>query len=61
MNQITPNATNTHIKCGVENCSHHAPTDYCSLEQIEVGATCSGEVTDCESTECASFELDGNG
>ncbi|MFI3250648.1 MAG: DUF1540 domain-containing protein [Eubacteriales bacterium] len=57
---ITPNPTNSTIKCCVEACTHHAPTDYCSLNQIQVGA-CSNAVTQCQNTECASFELDNTG
>ncbi len=57
---IAPNPTNSTIKCCVENCAHHAPTDYCSLNQIQVGACCS-EVRQCENTECASFQLDNQG
>ncbi len=54
--KITPPTTNTTIKCGVECCAHHAPTDYCSLSQIQVGA-CASEVTQCKNTECASFQM----
>lgn len=58
MNQNpTPNPTNSTIKCDVEACSHHSSNDYCSLNQIEVGAS-SRHVTQPQNTECASFELD---
>lgn len=60
MNQITPNPTNSTIKCKVENCTHHAPTNYCSLNQIQVGPSC-GNVQQCDNTECASFQLDNTG
>ncbi len=52
--------TNSTIKCCVDACSHHTSTDYCSLNQIQVGV-CGDQVTECENTECASFQLDNMG
>lgn len=59
-NNIAPNPTNSTIKCGVDSCAHHAPTNYCSLNQIQVGS-CSSNPTCCENTECASFQMDNAG
>lgn len=53
----TANPTNSTIKCGVDSCSHHNSQDYCSLNQIQVGAT-GKHVTSPQNTECASFQLD---
>ncbi|MFI3253047.1 MAG: DUF1540 domain-containing protein [Eubacteriales bacterium] len=58
--KITPPTGNSHIKCGVENCAYHAPTNHCSLNEIQVGA-CSSEVTQCKNTECASFQMENEG
>lgn len=59
MKGIAHNPVNSTIKCAVEHCSHHSDNDYCSLNQIQVGA-CSEDVQYCENTECASFELDSS-
>lgn len=58
--KITPNPTNSTIKCGVDNCAYHAPTNYCSLNQIQVGA-CTGQVTQAKNTECASYQMGNEG
>lgn len=47
---------NNNIQCTVNSCAYHNPQNYCSLNQIKVGC-CSSCPTDCESTECASFQL----
>ncbi len=52
---------NPSIKCSVTSCSHHCnDQDFCSLNEIKVGC-CDPSVTNCASTECASFELGGRG
>ena len=52
---------NPSIKCSVTSCSHHCcDKDYCSLNEIKVGC-CDKAVTNCASTECASFELGKGG
>lgn len=48
------------IHCGVQNCAYHNPQNYCSLEQIQVGA-CTNQVTQSCNTECASFQMENEG
>lgn len=52
--------TNSTIQCSVTNCAYHNPKNYCSLNQIKVGS-CDANVTDCQGTECASFQLGNEG
>ena len=48
---------NPSIKCSVNSCAYHASgTGLCTLNEINVGST-RQNVCDCESTECASFQL----
>ena len=48
---------NTSIACSVATCAYHCKDkQYCSLNEIKVGC-CAPNVTDCTSTECASFKL----
>jgi len=55
------NNANPSIKCSVSTCAHHCTgRDYCSLDEIKVGC-CDPSVTNCGSTECASFELSAHG
>jgi len=52
---------NPSIQCSVSSCSHHCgDKNYCSLHEIKVGC-CDPSVTNCASTECASFELGSHG
>lgn len=52
---------NHSIKCSVSSCAHHdCAVDYCTLNEIKVGC-CAAEVANCEATECASFQLGGQG
>ncbi len=44
---------NTAIGCGVKECKYNA-SEYCSLEKIHVGNTCSCDAESC--TCCDSFE-----
>ncbi|NLF34716.1 MAG: DUF1540 domain-containing protein [Clostridiales bacterium] len=58
MARRSPNAS---IKCSVSVCAYHChDKSYCSLNEIKVGC-CDPNVTDCASTECASFKLDAPG
>lgn len=51
---------NSSIKCSVSTCAHHCDDkNYCSLNEIRVGC-CDPMVTDCASTECASFRMGNN-
>lgn len=62
MSKVAKNPTNSTIKCQVDHCTHHSTNDYCSLNQIEVGPCCDGDdVSCCENTECASFQMDNAG
>ncbi|NCB63126.1 MAG: DUF1540 domain-containing protein [Clostridia bacterium] len=48
---------NHSIACSVTSCAHHCKEQqYCSLHEIKVGC-CDPKVTDCASTECASFRI----
>lgn len=58
--KITPPSSNSTIKCAVGNCAYHAPTNHCSLTQIQVGA-CTSEVTQCQNTQCASYQMSNEG
>lgn len=54
---------NPSIQCSVTSCMYHCQDkQYCSLPEIKVGC-CANTVTNCTSTECASFSLakDSNG
>lgn len=51
----TPNPTNSTIKCEVESCKNHSPSNYCSLNQIEIGP-CVDSPINAKNTECSSFE-----
>lgn len=52
---------NNSIKCSVKSCAYHCDEqNYCSLNEIKVGC-CDPSVTNCGSTECASFELGDHG
>lgn len=58
---MTNHNVNPSVKCSVSSCTHHChDKDYCSLSEIRVGC-CSSCATNSASTECNSFELDGNG
>ena len=49
--------TNPSIACTVNSCAHHCKEkNHCTLNAIRVGC-CQSKVTDCGSTECASFQL----
>ena len=50
---------NPSIKCSVNSCSYHDAANFCTLNEIKVGC-CDPHVTDCTSTECASFKLGGH-
>lgn len=52
---------NPSIKCSVSSCAYHC-TDQnnCTLNEIKVGC-CDPNVSNCASTECASFSMGGNG
>ena len=54
-------SANPSIACTVTSCTHHCnDKQFCSLNTIKVG--CQGSnVTNCGSTECASFELGQTG
>ena len=54
------NHINSTIKCSVANCTYHNGKDYCSLNQIHVGA-CNSAPTSCAGTECASFQMGNEG
>ena len=52
---------NPSIKCSVSSCAYHnGQQNACTLNEIKVGC-CDPSVTNCASTECASFELGNNG
>lgn len=52
---------NPSIKCSVDSCAYHAgTTGMCTLQAIQVGCTCK-DVSKCEATECASFQLGDHG
>lgn len=52
---------NPSIKCSVNSCAYHATgADMCTLQAIQVGCTCQ-DVSKCEATECASFQLGNHG
>ena len=52
---------NPSIKCSVASCSYHdQAADYCTLNEIKVGC-CKNDVSTCEATECASFQLGDHG
>lgn len=51
---------NPSIKCSVNSCSFHDAANFCTLNEIKVGC-CDPKVTDCTSTECASFKLGDHG
>ena len=47
---------NNSIKCSVNSCAYHCgEQNYCTLNEIKVGC-CDSNVTNCASTECASFQ-----
>lgn len=51
------NFVNECIKCTVEQCEHHCPSqNYCSLEAITVGTHESSPSMD-KCTDCKSFEV----
>lgn len=48
---------NNSIRCSVNRCAYHCgEQNYCTLNEIKVGC-CDSNVTNCASTECASFQL----
>ena len=52
---------NPSIKCSVDSCAYHSgAAGMCTLQSISVGCTCK-DVSKCESTECASFQLGNHG
>lgn len=52
---------NPSIKCSVNSCAYHASnTGLCTLGEIKVGCSCQ-DVSNCTSTECASFKLGDHG
>lgn len=52
---------NNSIKCSVNSCAYHCgEQNYCTLNEIKVGC-CDSNVTNCASTECASFQLGDHG
>lgn len=59
---LTMNKTpNNSIKCSVNSCAYHCgEQNYCTLNEIKVGC-CDSNVTNCASTECASFQLGDHG
>ena len=55
------NSINPSIKCSVNSCAYHSGSaGMCTLHEISVGCTCK-DVSKCESTECASFQLGTHG
>ena len=55
------NTGNPSIKCSVNSCAYHAGSSgMCPLQAIQVGCTCK-DVSKCEATECASFQLGDHG
>lgn len=59
MKQTMP--SNPSIKCSVNSCAYHSgASDSCTLQTIQVGCSCQN-VSKCESTECASFQLGDHG
>ena len=55
------NNGNPSIKCSVNSCAYHAASDgLCTLNEIKVGCSCQ-DVSNCTSTECASFQLGDHG
>lgn len=55
---MNPTKSNPSIACSVSSCTYHSKgQNHCTLNEIKVGC-CDPQVTDCASTECASFELD---
>lgn len=55
MTNQTNNGYNSSIKCSVNECAYHANSqNYCSLNEIQVGA-CKSYPTSSDCTECASF------
>jgi len=52
---------NPSIKCSVSSCAYHSGAkDMCTLQSIKVGCT-QQNVSKCEATECASFQLGDHG
>jgi hypothetical protein len=52
---------NPSIKCSVSSCSYHnCNQNACTLNEIKVGC-CQSNVSKCEATECASFQLGDKG
>ncbi len=52
---------NPSIKCSVNSCAYHAANSgMCTLQEISVGCT-QKNVSKCEATECASFQLGTHG
>ncbi len=52
---------NPSIKCSVSSCAYHSgAADMCTLQAIQVGCI-QKNVSKCESTECASFQLGDHG
>lgn len=49
--------TNSNIKCSVTNCTYHSKNEYCTRNQINIGA-CENTVTTPQGTQCASFQMD---
>ena len=58
---MSDKSANPSIECTVTSCTHHCnDKQYCSLNAIKVGCQ-NNNVTNCGSTECASFELGHTG
>jgi len=52
---------NPNIKCSVRSCAYHTGAgDMCTLKAIQVGCT-QNNVSKCDATECASFQLGDHG
>ena len=55
------NSGNPSVKCSVTSCAYHSgTTEMCTLQSIKVGCT-QQNVSKCEGTECASFQLGNHG
>lgn len=54
-NPNSSNSYNSSIKCSVDECVYHNQSkNFCSLDEIKVGA-CKSNPTTSDCTECASF------
>lgn len=52
---------NPSIKCTVNSCAYHANSSgLCTLNSIDVGCT-KQNVSECQATECSSFQLGDHG